>query len=252
MTAAEKRELLEGASWNYYDKRQERLLKRQLAKHIWRLHGQYATVLYLYQSWEDKTGRWGHPRVAIVRYKWQRWMQGREKVLMWKPVRSISIGGEAGPYEMLRVISEWYGPDGAASRAIDEWQAQEGLGMRPPVRRCETPPEPGAHRMKQWRWRLQQRVQELEQWILDRLDWPHPDLGIAVSIEELAQESDIENGSEELTEDLHDRAFEKAVRNLLHRRQVWPTITHRLRRAKSRAKYWAAETGDVCPTNLYM
>jgi hypothetical protein len=76
-----------------------KLKVKELKKHVLS-KGAWATVMFLYQDMDPKTGDYHEPKISIRRYK--------KRAEQYIPQSKFNISSEAQGKEIARIIHEWY------------------------------------------------------------------------------------------------------------------------------------------------
>jgi len=76
---------------------------KELKKHVLS-KGAWATLMFLYQEFDKKTGEFRPPKITIRRYRKRK--DNKDQAYMYQS--KFNISSEAQAKEIARVIDEWY------------------------------------------------------------------------------------------------------------------------------------------------
>ena len=94
----------------YTDRATGRLLTRELGREVLS-RGAWATVMFLVQDLDEKTGAWRAPKISVRRY--QRVGQA------YRFHAAFALSGEKQARAMASVVGKWFDAGGAGREAMD-------------------------------------------------------------------------------------------------------------------------------------
>jgi hypothetical protein len=109
-------ETIDEISYDYED--EGKLVRRTLKKEVL-TRGGWSTIMFLYEDLDRKTGKFGAPKIAIVRFK--KW-QGT-----FRKQSSFAISSEKQARQLQAVIDKWL-PEMAAAKAGEPDETGESGG----------------------------------------------------------------------------------------------------------------------------
>jgi len=111
-------ETIDEITYDYED--EGKVVRKTLKKEVL-TRGGWSTIMFLYEDLDRKTGKFGAPKVAIVRFK--KW-QGT-----FRKQSSFAISSEKQARQLMAVLDKWL-PEmgGAKAEAGDAAESDEGGG----------------------------------------------------------------------------------------------------------------------------
>jgi hypothetical protein len=99
-------ETVEELTFNYED--EGRLVRKELTKEVLS-KGAWATLMFLYQEMDRKTGMYRDPKVSIVRFK--------KAHGVYRKQSSFNISSEKQGRQIIEVLERWFADDGPAKNS---------------------------------------------------------------------------------------------------------------------------------------
>ncbi|MFH1132029.1 MAG: hypothetical protein V1754_11885 [Pseudomonadota bacterium] len=111
-------ETVEDLTFDYEDEGQ--LVRKELKKEVL-TKGAWATLMFLYQELDRRTGEYRDPKISIVRFK--------KSSGVYRKQSSFNISSEKQARQIVSVIEKWYGAGGANDVVSEpEYVAEEEEG----------------------------------------------------------------------------------------------------------------------------
>lgn len=99
---------VEELTFNYEDNGQ--LVRKEIKKEIL-TKGAWATLMFMYQELDRRTGQYREPKISIVRFK--------KANGVYRKQSSFNISSEKQARQIVEIIERWYGEESANPTAFD-------------------------------------------------------------------------------------------------------------------------------------